>query len=154
MNRNIVIGLSVALALIAVAGAYYFLMPKPETAQEDPAPSESVNGVAVPDEETAISLEGTWKSTEDARFTRTFTASGAVTDRYAGNDDATISGTWSFVSEPGKEQAELPAVKDAKVLKIQFPEEVMYFALTDLTETDLTMIYLTGNGALQFTRVK
>ena len=154
MNKNVVIGIVVVLALIVAGGAYYFLMPKPADMGEDvPAPT-SMNDVARPNEEVAVSLDGTWKSKEDARFIRTFKADGTVTDRYEGDDSATVSGTWSFVADPSKEQGELPVVKDAKVLKLQFPEEVMYFALTDLTETDLSMIYLSGNGSLEFTRVK
>jgi hypothetical protein len=152
MNRNTVIGIVVVLALIVVGGAYFFLMPKPEDVPEDVTPSESVNDVAVPDEEAAVTLAGTWKSRQDARFIRMFTATGVVTDRYEGDDSATVSGTWSFV-DPAKEQAELPVVKDAKVIKVQFPEEVMYFAVTELSETNLTMIYLTGNGTLEFTRI-
>ena len=154
MDRNVVIGIVIVLALVVAGGAYYFLMPRPADVGEDvPAPG-SVNDVARPDQEVAASLDGTWKSKEDARFVRTFKADGTVTDRYEGDDSATVSGTWSFVMDPTKEQAELPVVKDAKVLKLQFPEEVMYFALTQLTETDLSMIYLSGNGSLEFTRVK
>ncbi len=154
MNRNVVIGIVIALALIVVGGAYYFFMQKPADMGEDVPASGSVNDVATPNEETAAKIEGTWKSTDDARFVRSFTADGTVTDRYEGDDSATVSGTWSFVADPTKEQAELPVVKDAKVLKLQFPEEVMYFALTNLSETDLSMIYLSGNGSLEFTRVK
>lgn len=154
MNRNVVIGIVIVLALIVAGGACYFFMPRTaDVGEGEPAPS-SVNDVARPNEETAASLDGTWKSKDDARFVRSFTADGIVTDRYEGDDSATVSGTWSFVADPTKEQAELPVVKDAKVLKLQFPEEVMYFALTELTETDLSMIYLSGNGSLQFTRVK
>lgn len=151
MNKTLVVGIVVVLAVAVVGWWYYAMMPKTGDSVVLP-PEESVNGVATPNEDVAASIAGTWESTEDTRFTRSFTANGTVTDRYAGMDEATISGTWSFVADPSKEQAELPVVKDAKILKIQFPEEVLYFALQDLTATDLRLLYLTGNGTLEFKR--
>lgn len=152
---------SIVVAVLAIAAAlgwWYWSSMQPDaemptgTATET-APEESVNGIAADSSVTANKLVGNWESKDDAKFTREFTAQGTVTDRYDGSLESTISGKWSFVADPSKEQAELPVVKDAKVIKIQFPEEVLYFALTDLTETDLAMIYLTGNGTLRFTRI-
>lgn len=154
MNRNIVIGIVVVIAL-AVLGWWYWAMMRPagDTDMMPFAPEESVNGVARPDTEIAVELAGTWESTQDSRFIREFRADGTVIDRYEGDESATTQGSWNFVADPASERAELPVVKDAKILKIQFSEEVLYFALTGLSSTELSMIYLQGNGTLEFRRV-
>ena len=153
MNKNVVIGIVVVLALIVV-GWWYWAMMMPQSAQETVLnPSDSSNGVAVPNEQAAFEISGTWQSKDDARFVREFRADGTVVDSYEGDDSATIRGSWNFVENPAEEQASLPVVKDARVIKIQFLEEVMYFAITELSENDLSMIYLSGNGSLQFARV-
>ncbi len=152
MARNILIVVILVVSLVAIVFGYLALAPKALAPM--PAPEESVNSVAVSDEDTSVSLAGTWQSTDDSKFVRTFTEAGAVTDTYEGDDEATTVGTWVFVTDPSKEQAELPAVKDAKVIKIQFPEEVLYFALLDLSETNLSLSYLGRGNTLNFTRVE
>lgn len=149
------IGIIALLALILVSGWYWWSSARPGNLLD-----ESVDAAAEPgdpainaDENTAAALPGTWQSTEDARFIRIFDANGTVTDRYEGDDDVTTSGTWNFVADPSKEQAELPVVEGMQVIKLQFPEEVMYFAVADLSATTLTMIYVSGNGALEFRRI-
>lgn len=156
MNKNVVIGIVVVIAL-AIVGWWYWTMMRPVAGTEQVAPSadQSINGVAVPNEDAAVALAGTWRSKQDARFVRVFQANGTIVDRYEGDDSATVTGTWNFVEDPAEEQAGLPVVKDAKVIKVQFPEEVMYFALLDLSETDLSMSYLGGaGGSLEFSRVQ
>lgn len=151
MNRNVVIGIVVVIAL-AVVGWWYFAMMTP--AQDEAVvmnPNEPANEGA--GEQETFELAGTWQSTEDARFIRTFESDGTVTDRYDGDDSATISGSWNFVEDPSEEQAELPDTDGARVIKIQFPEEVMYFAIAELSADALSMNYLSGNGSLQFTRI-
>jgi len=155
MNKNVTIGIVVVLALLIVGWWYWaMMMPKQESETLSPNPSESINGVAVPSEQASIELSGTWRSTDDARFIREFKSDGTVIDSYEGDEGATTQGSWNFVEDPSKEKAELPVVKDAHILKLQFPEEVLYFALIDLSDTNLTLSYLSRGNTLNFTRVK
>lgn len=151
------IGIIALLVLILISGWFWWFLAKSETPPVERGSGlsqESSTGTAVgSDENTAAELPGTWQSTEDARFIRIFSANGTVTDRYEGDDDATTSGTWNFVADPSKEQAELPAVAGMKVIKLQFPEEVMYFTIIDLTTTDLSMTYLGRGNMLAFKRI-
>lgn len=147
MNNNVVTGIVIVLA-IAVIGWWFWSRPAAA-----PAPTESIPAPALIDESMSAGMTGTWKSSDDAKFTRTFAADGTVTDRYEGEDSATISGEWSVI-DPTKESVSLPVVKDGKVIKIQFPEEALYFAVTSVSETELVMTYLSGNGVLRFVRVQ
>ncbi len=153
MNTKVVTGIVVVLALLVVGWWYWAVMAPAALAPTENNPEESVNGVAISEENASTMIVGTWRSTEDANFVRSFSSDGTVTDSYEGIADATVTGQWSFVTDLSQEPASLPVVKDARVLKIEFPEEALYFAITGLSETDLSMIYLSGNGVLQFTRV-
>lgn len=97
-------------------------------------------------------LVGAWASTMDARFTRSFAADGNVTDSYADESSAVRVGAWSEISANAPLPDGLAAPNDAPVIKLEFPEEVMYFAVTDLTATSLSMNYVNGNGVLRFTK--
>lgn len=160
MNPKVITGIAIALALIIIGGWYWLFMTPRALAPTDnvatSTPDQSINGAAMDTDSFAASLAGDWRSRDDAKFTREFTAGGRVTDRYEGITDATIVGEWSLVTDPAKESVSLPNVTDAKIMKIQFPEEVLYFAVNGITATDLSMIYLNGagNGNLEFSRVR
>lgn len=147
MNNNVVTGIVIVLAVIVIG---WWFWSRPAVA---PAPTETVPTPAMSNEAVSAGMTGTWKSSDDAKFTRTFAADGTVIDRYEGEESATLSGQWSVV-DPTQESVSLPVVKDAKVIKIQFPEEALYFAVTSVSETELVMTYLSGNGVLRFTRVQ
>lgn len=148
MDRNVVIGIVVVLALIVLGWWYWAFMAPIAMAPGQPEPMP-----AAEDDRVQV-LVGAWQSTEDARFVRTFNADGTVADRYTGAPDATVTGNWSFVTDISAELPELQPVEGTRYVKIEFPEEVLYFAITNLTETELSLMYLTGNGILEFTRVQ
>lgn len=116
--------------------------------------------VPAPDEYSSVDplMTGTWKSDQDAKFTRTFNADGTVVDAYEGS--ASTTGTYSTV-DPLKEPAgafgvvPLDTLTGVTVFKITFPQsEVMYFSINKLTETSLAMTYLGRGNILLFTKVR
>lgn len=152
MNRNVVIGIVVVLAL-AVVGWWYWAMMVPVQAPAAIPAEDAAAGGDVSTVQSVMELSGTWRSKEDPRFVRIFTTDGSVTDVYEGDESATVTGTWSVVEDPATERPELPAIENTQVIKVQFDEEVMYFGISLLTESDLSLIYLSGNGSLEFSRV-
>lgn len=148
MDRNVVIGIVVVLAL-AVLGWWYWAFMAPIAQAPVIMEEEGMDNAA-----GAPSLVGTWKSAEDERFVRAFNADGTVVDTYEGMPEATATGTWSFITDLPQELPGIEAVPGTRYVKIAFPEEVLYFAIAEHTETDLAMIYLSGNGTLEFTRVQ
>lgn len=155
MNRLTILIVTLVIALSAlIAGTCYLVLRVPASQEAVPPPADPVNAAATPDGEVRASIAGTWQSDDDANFVRELRADGTVVDTYAGAEDATTEGTWSFVADPSREQAELPSGADVKVIKIQFPEEALYFALTSLSPAHLELSYLSRGNTLRFTRVR
>lgn len=104
-------------------------------------------------------LAGTWQSTDDAKFTREFSADGTVTDRYDGDASATMSGTYAKVNPiedaplgiSAEYLAEMPSV-----IKINWSDgESAYFGVSAVSTTSLALIHLSGRGnVLSFTKVR
>ena len=102
-------------------------------------------------------MNGTWKSKEDAKFTREFNADGTVTDRYEGDASATMTGTYMFVDAGVETDLSVPAsyLAGTKVIKTTWPDgTILYFAVQSVTATDLALVNLSGRGnILSFTKV-
>lgn len=100
-------------------------------------------------------LAGTWKSKDDTRFTRQFSADGSVADKYAGDASATMTGTWKVLTEKEPEAGFPGPMKEgATYLKIAMGENNMHFELIKVTPEELELIYLDRGGALAFTKVQ
>jgi hypothetical protein len=105
-------------------------------------------------------MVGTWKSTDDASFTRTFNDDGTVVDAYTGDASATETGTFTTV-DPLKEPAGAfdtvspESLAGMTVLKLSFPKSgVMYFGVQSETESSLNLIYIGRGNTLSFVKVK
>ena len=153
MNKNVILGVVIAIVLLALGWWYWaFMMPvpgAPTLTQE----TVSTSTETAP-EEAVFPLTGTWKSVEDSRFIRTFSEDGTVTDQYEGDESATVSGSWNVVENPNAEQPEFASLNGMRAIKIQFPEEVLYFAVVKLTDDTLELSYLARGNTLAFTRVR
>lgn len=168
MNNKIL----VAIIVLVVAGAAYWFytdsqkqgeanrLAQSSTAQDANTVSDTssmqVGGEVAPGNDPA--MNGTWKSKEDARFTREFFADGTVTDRYEGDASATMTGTYMEVDTAVEAGLPVPAANLAgmKVIKTTWPNgEIMYFGVQSLAASDLSLINLSGRGnILSFTKVQ
>lgn len=152
-------GIWIAGIVIVVALAYFFWPTQKvsaptqtaKTTQQTAAATSPAATTTAPVAEAAF--VGSWKSQQDAKFVRTFSADGSVTDTYTGDAAATSKGTWSIVANVAAEPVTLPNVSGETVLKLVFPKMTMYFAVTQLSSTNLSMNYLNGNGSLNFTKI-
>jgi hypothetical protein len=123
---------------------------------------DEVVGYPPPSQERAIrdqALVGTWKSNDDANFTRMFGADGTVTDAYAGDATATETGTYAVV-DPRKEPADavgvpISSLTGMTLLKLTFPKSgVMYFGVSNVTGNSLQLVYIGRGNTLSFTKVQ
>ncbi|MBV9159930.1 MAG: hypothetical protein JO019_05035 [Candidatus Kaiserbacteria bacterium] len=141
--------LLLAIALIIIAGGVYFLAPKHIVTNTQPTTATETT-VA-----TSSLLEGTWQSTEDSKFTREFKADGSFTDSYAGDASAATVGTWNLFTsgnpDPGLHDALEPG---ATYLKMTDPNEVLFFSLLHIDDSDLQLSYLDRGNTLEFRRIK
>lgn len=100
-------------------------------------------------------LAGTWQSTDDTKFTREFDADGKAIDRYEGDNSATTPGHWTIFlgAKPpaGTTRAFQP---DVVYLRLDQNGDVLLFALTGLTRSDMKMVYLERGNLLSFVRLK
>lgn len=161
-SKGILIGI---IVLLILGAGYWFYtdyqkqgeanrLAQSEAAQD--TSSTQVGGEVAPGNDPA--MNGTWKSKEDAKFTREFNADGTVTDRYEGDTSATMTGTYLFVDASVETNLPVPAASltGMKVIKTTWPNgEIMYFGVQSLTATDLALINLSGRGnILAFTKVQ
>lgn len=103
-------------------------------------------------------MVGTWRSKDDAKFSREFKADGTVVDRYEGDASATQIGTYTAVDTAAEAVPGVPAANlaGAMVIKVlwQNDPQPMYFSISSITEVELSMINLSGRGnILSFERV-
>lgn len=132
------------VVVIIVAGLAYFFWPK--GAAMAPA-TQSNSTVPAPRADTAY--VGSWKSIDDAKFTRSFSADGTINDTYEGDASASMTGTWSVVADPSS-IPNLPSMGGDPILKVVFDmKSPMYFAVLSMSSTTLSMTYLEGNGQPQ-----
>jgi hypothetical protein len=145
---KIVLALVAVVVLGLVAGYYFgFIDSAHAPVNQDPR-AESFDGLRMQMREKMI---GTWRSQQDAKFTREFRADGTVGDRYEGSA-VDANGTWMFVLDASKEPIQLPAVAGLTILKITMGE-AMYFAIQEVTDSELQLMGLTNGGMQVYTRM-
>lgn len=97
---------------------------------------------------------GSWRSTDDAKFTREFKADGVIIDHYEEVEDT--AGSWNAFTSNDNLETPFPQTPNTVYLRVvmnDFPEEVLYFELAKLTPEDLELFFLGRGGVLSFTRV-
>lgn len=138
----------IIVILLCIGGVWYYL----ETRDDVVPPEAQVEEVGT-ESESSTSVVGSWRSTEDPKFTREFTADGTITDRYEGEEGATTTGSWEVVTAASLSGLGLPEV-EGTIIRVQFPEEAFYFSVNAETDQDtLSLTYLGGNGVLVFERI-
>lgn len=152
MNSRV---LTAAVIVIILAALAYIVVTNRQPATENGTPSGKMSADALDGQRDPM-MTGTWKSTDDAKFTRTFSADGSVTDAYEGEASATDTGTWSVV-DPSIEVTGVPAdaLAGMTVIRINFEKSgAMFFGIKNLSETSLAMMYLDRGNILSFTKVQ
>lgn len=163
MNNKILWGIIVVL--IAVGGWYYYSQQSTPVSEQG-MESTQMAGTPMRDDTamadgdsmlaTDASLQGTWISTEDTKFTRQFNPNGTVTDAYAGDASATETAPYAVnVDASTATGLSVPAANLAgtTLVRIDFKSGPMYFGIVKLTATDLQMTNLSGRGnILVFTK--
>jgi hypothetical protein len=175
MNKRI--WLWVLLIVIIALGAYYIgkRAKKDDTTATTPTPQQTTPTSTIVSTTSTLrtpanldiafdpvyvkrTITGVWKSTEDGKFTRTFTTDGKIMDFYEGDETAAVQGIWSIADKATKQFIGLPAesLAETTVIKVAFGEDgVMYFGVDELTDTNLSLTNLSGRGnVLSFTKLK
>lgn len=148
------------LAGLAAGAGYYFGLDqgfekateetKTVTSNTGEQPAGSTEGA----KKASDPIVGLWRSADDTKFTREFQEGGVAIDRYEGRADATTEGVWHRFQDPTDEPAPFTIQPGVKYLKIALTEEVLYFSIAKLTDTELELVYLGVGETLRFTRVK
>jgi hypothetical protein len=150
---KILIGVLVIVLLVGLG--YVVYTSSFEKAEEVPVTEDVTQSKLAADDQRTL-LVGVWRSNDDAKFTREFRENGQVIDMYASEDTPLpTQGIWSLVTDMNAEPVDIAADIDTTVLKLEFPEETMYFGLASNTATTLELVYYGGRGGvLTFTKVQ
>jgi hypothetical protein len=155
MDSKFIVALAMLLALGAAGYLWYSgLPPAPSASQDETAqPAAATPDVStLPPSTLKAEMSGSWRSADDAKFTREFHADGTLIDRYEGEPDASVRGSWQVIGGGEGLPASL-AAEERTIVRIAFPEEVLFLVVTALTEDKLEMAYVGGTGSLRFTRI-
>lgn len=101
------------------------------------------------------SIVGTWKSDQDAKFSREFTSSGTVIDFYDGKSVTT--GNWQIFTGEKPLKVSFPVEKDAVYVQMTISgsqSDTLNFKLLKLTPEKLELVYMERGNVNVFTRVK
>ncbi|TSC85609.1 MAG: hypothetical protein G01um10148_995 [Parcubacteria group bacterium Gr01-1014_8] len=153
MNKTVLIAGSLAILAIVALSAY-FLLSGGRT-------GEGVLGGFVsgpgPDERPRSMLLTIWRSTGSIKYTREFKANGSLIDSYDSAPAAPLGGRWMIVNPLLETALPVPAESlDSTVIKIMFDTgDVFYFGVDALSETELRLKNLSGNGnTLRYSKMK
>ncbi|OGG86018.1 hypothetical protein A2392_00935 [Candidatus Kaiserbacteria bacterium RIFOXYB1_FULL_46_14] len=100
-------------------------------------------------------LEGTWKSVDDEKFSRSFHSDGLVIDHYEGSEDT--AGKWEVFTASSSVTTSFQLQPGAVYLRIMMgdsKEETLHFLLSKLTPEELELIYMERGGVLRFSFVE
>lgn len=97
---------------------------------------------------------GSWRSDDDAAFTRDIRNDGTVVDRYEGVEDS--EGLWMVFTKEIPDTAFTGIIEEGAVyLSLAMSEdEKLYFKIVKADGESLELIYLDRGGALSFHRVQ
>jgi hypothetical protein len=102
-----------------------------------------------------VALAGTWQSTDDTKFTREFDPDGKAVDRYEGDASATTPGHWAiFLGNKPPAGTTRAFQADVVYLRLEQNGDVLLFAITGLSRSDMKMVYLERGNLLSFVRLK
>lgn len=114
-------------------------------------------GTTQPDVSLVVkeNIVGVWKSTQDTKFTREFTNSGAVIDYY--DNKSVTTGTWQVFTEAKPLAVSFPLEKTAIYVQMKTSEDpngTLNFKLMKLTPETLELVYMERGNTNTFTRTK
>lgn len=155
MVKNIIIGILVVL--LCAAGALIVLDwrgaevrtseegPQVEAGDEEPRVEESEVAEAEDEEAPQVRLVGVWQSVDDPQSVITFEANGEVTDTYGGGV-LVETGTYQLFESRSALPEDLGVTSEGPFLRQTFGEEDYYYEVSELSESVLELIHLSGRG--------
>ncbi len=142
----------ILIALVIVAGGLMYVLRLGDPAATS---AEADDPGAVKTQDSSSDLIGVWRSTQDPKYTREFEASGAVIDRYEGDESATATGTWSvFTAADAPDGLPFEIRGSDRYVLITSDGEALHFRIADASENQLELVYMDRGGVLTFVRVR
>ncbi len=149
--------ITIGIAVIVLAGlAYYVGTSRTAEPTAETATTTSQQTVQDPKvAETSSAVAGEWKSTDDAKYTRTFRADGTVTDTYEGDASATTNGTWTVFTSATELPVgvSFPLDTGTSYIQVAMNGEVFNYRVSSVTASELELIYMDRGGVLRFSKV-
>ena len=118
--------------------------------------ASAVQAHAAPPSTAAVAktLTGVWRLDGNSKFTRTFDADGAMTDRYQGDESATLKAKWSLFTSKDRDARLDSVLPGVTYLRVDDGMALTFYAVVKADGHQLHLRYTDRRGSvLNFTRL-
>lgn len=151
--RSFLRTLGIGIVLITLLALVSFVVGLARDRQDttNDTEEETVETPSVSQEEL---VTGSWRSSDDDKYTMTLNSDGTLVEHY--DDEVVMTGAWNFFTDPQEEEGlpdNVDFPNDLYLKKVDSSGETFHYNISEVDENSLTLVYLFGD-VLSFERIE